>query len=230
MGRQGFAALALLAASGCGAIIEPGHRGLLFDPRRGGLQHEVLGPGYQRVGLSGRIDDFDVTYSTRASSLSGVSQEGMPVEAGLAVTWRPVIAELYQLDTELGAGYADEVVVPEFRSAARAVLARHSFLEAAANEKLEDEIEATLRQRLAGKHVEVASVTLQSIRWPPGVAAAVKDKLLAEQEARGEYEASRRKLELDAARAKLQIEQTAASRRAVTVECRADGACQCQCR
>ena len=42
--------------------VEPGHRGLIFNPRNGGLQHEVLFPGYHHHGFWGRIDDFDVTF------------------------------------------------------------------------------------------------------------------------------------------------------------------------
>ena len=37
--------LALGLSTGCGAVVEPGHRALLFDPRSKGLHHEVLGPG-----------------------------------------------------------------------------------------------------------------------------------------------------------------------------------------
>jgi regulator of protease activity HflC (stomatin/prohibitin superfamily) len=225
----GLIALAWLAA-GCGAVIDPGHRGLLFDARRGGLQNEVLAPGYHPLPMYGRIVDFDVTYSTHASSLSSVSKEGMPVDVELAVTYRPIIAELYQLQSEIGPSYTDEVVVPELRSAARGVFARHSFIELIAGEKVEDEIEAELRRRLAGKHVEIASITIQSARWPAGVAEAVKDKLLAQADARAKYETARRGLEDDLARTKLELEQAAASHRAFTVECRADGACACSCR
>jgi hypothetical protein len=34
--------LVTLLLGGCGYVIEPGHRGLLFNPRRGGLQQGVL--------------------------------------------------------------------------------------------------------------------------------------------------------------------------------------------
>ena len=51
--------LLLGAVTGCGgATIQPGHRGLLFDPDRG-LGHEVLAPGYHSLRGSARIDDFD---------------------------------------------------------------------------------------------------------------------------------------------------------------------------
>jgi len=40
-----------------------------------------------------------------------------------------VRAELYELDTEIGTNFYDEVIGPEFRSAARGVFARHSYLD-----------------------------------------------------------------------------------------------------
>src|SRR5205085_604738 len=121
--------LSLGLVVGCAEVIEPGHRGLLFNPRSGGLQHEVLGPGRHLVGVYGRIDDFDITYSTRKEEIHTVSVEGLNLELRLQVIFRPVISELYELDTEIGRPYYEEVVGPEFRSAARGVIARHSYQE-----------------------------------------------------------------------------------------------------
>ncbi len=82
----------LAAAAGCGAIVEPGHRGLLFSPRRGGLQTEVLAPGYHRVGYFGRLDDFDVTYSTRKEDIHTISSEGLTMDVRVDIIFRPIVA------------------------------------------------------------------------------------------------------------------------------------------
>jgi regulator of protease activity HflC (stomatin/prohibitin superfamily) len=169
-------ALALTIGTGCaGAVIEPGHRGLMFNPRTGGLQHEVLAPGYYSLdscflrSVCSRIVDFDVSYSTKKEEIVTLSSEGLRVDIKVAVTYRPIIAELYELDTEVGPAYYDEVIGPEFRSIARSVFARHSYQELEKNnEKIEDEIEVGLRMRTKGKHVEIASVTMQQINYAPG--------------------------------------------------------------
>jgi hypothetical protein len=84
---------ALSALVGCGgAIVEPGHRALFFDPRNKGLQHEVLGPGYYRLGMYGRLDDFDVTYSTHKEAIHTTSAEGLTIDIHLAVIYRPVVS------------------------------------------------------------------------------------------------------------------------------------------
>src|SRR5438105_5790146 len=121
-----WAIFCALACTGCGsAIIEPGHRGLLFDPSNGGLQHEVLAPGRHAVGMSGRVDDFDVTYTTQSESIPVVSVEGLQLDVRTSIVFRPIIAELYELDTEVGPRYQEEIVAPEFRSATRAIFAVH---------------------------------------------------------------------------------------------------------
>ncbi|HEY1954545.1 MAG TPA: SPFH domain-containing protein [Polyangiaceae bacterium] len=219
MNRQtkwGFAVALALGATGCyGETVEPGHRGLFFDPRHGGLQRDVLQPGYHKTGMYGRVDDFDITFSTKKEDVQTTSQEGLAMVLHLSVIYRPVISELYELDTEIGQNYYDEVVGPEFRSAARGVFARHSYLELQKNnEKIEDEIENDLRRRIRGKHVDVGSITLEGVEYAPEILAANRARLVAEQEAardktRLESEALRKRIELESAaeQAKLEAEQ-----------------------
>jgi hypothetical protein len=142
-----------IGGTGCyGATIEPGHRGMLFDPKSGGLKHDILAPGYYSLDscflrtVCQRIDDFDVTYSTKKEEIQTVSIEQLTMQLRVAVIYRPIISELYELDTEIGPNYYDEVIGPEFRSAARGVFARHSYTELQKNNAaIEDEIEAELR-------------------------------------------------------------------------------------
>ena len=176
--------LALGACAGCGAVVEPGHRALFFDPHNKGLRPEVLGPGHYSLGTYGRLEDFDVTYSTHKEELHTSSSEGLAVKFSIAVIYRPIISELYELDNEIGRNYYDEVVGPEFRSAAQGVIARHSYADLQKqNEKIEDEIEGNLRRRTSGKHVEIASVTIEAIEYAAEIWTAHKVQLLADLEA-----------------------------------------------
>jgi regulator of protease activity HflC (stomatin/prohibitin superfamily) len=187
-------------ALGC-ATIQPGHRGLYFEPSKG-LHRDILTPGRHWVGVFGRIEDFDITYATHAEQIETLSQEGLKMVLRIALIYRPVASELYELETEIGPTYYDEVVGPEFRSVARGVAARHPYMELhRKNEQIEDEVEADLRRRTAGKHVEIASVTLESIQYEPAILKAVQDKLAAEQDSARqktvlENEGMRKRLEL----------------------------------
>src|SRR5262249_19187358 len=148
---------ALAMGTGCGgALVQPGHRALYFDPSDGGIRHEVLQPGWYRTAcpfwkpdnMCPRIDDFDVTYSTGKEEVRTLSSEKLPLELHLALKYRPIVSELYLLDTEIGANYFDEVVGPELRSAAIGVLARTSYQDLQKeNAKIEDDVEQELRKR-----------------------------------------------------------------------------------
>jgi hypothetical protein len=181
---------ALLGGCGTGALVAPGHRALYFDPDKG-LKHEPLNEGYHRFGVClhaeercPHVDDFDVTYSTRKEDIRTTSIEGLQMDLKLALIYRPVISELYELDTQIGMNYYDEVVGPEFRSAARGVLARHSYAELVGkDQKIEDEIEDEVRKRIKGKHIEISSIVMESVDYAPEIAAANRARIVAEQEA-----------------------------------------------
>lgn len=178
-----------LVGTGCGyQSIEPGHRGLRFEAKDG-LKHDVIQPGKHNLGWCflrdcGRIDDFDVTYSTKKEEIHTASQEGLGLDLRVSVIYRPIMSELYELDSEIGQNYYEEVIGPEFRSAARGVFAHHSYTELAQrNEKIEDEVEAEVQRRVRGKHVEIASVTLEGIGYAPEISNAVRARIVGEQEA-----------------------------------------------
>jgi regulator of protease activity HflC (stomatin/prohibitin superfamily) len=183
--------LGALGSAGCAtATIEPGHRGLFFSPSGGGLQRELLQPGRYNLGFcflhctSNRIEDFDVTYTSKVERLQVPSSEGITLNLELSVIYRPIVSELYQLDTEIGPRYYDEVIGPEFLSASRSVFEHHSVMDLRSrNEAIENEIEDELRRRVAGKHVEVSAVNLQRAAYAPEVAEAIQRRLLVETEA-----------------------------------------------
>jgi prohibitin 1 len=227
--RIRFLLIAAMFLTGCGssALIEPGHRGLLFEAYRGGpnnpggLHDEVLAPGTHFIPDGARVDDFDVTYSMRREPLHVVTSEGLPVDAEISIVYRPIIAELYQLDTELGPHYYTDVIGPELRAASRACFAAHSISELPdAHSKLEDEIEADVRRRVVGKHVEIATVTFEGVKLPPEIVGAIRARILAENEAskkkaEAESQVAQEKISADAAweKEKIELERNVERRR-----------------
>lgn len=215
-----------MAAPACATTtIEPGHRGLYFAPNSGGLSREVLRPGRYALGwcfivcAPNRIDDFDVTYSTHTEHIRTKSLEGLDLDLTLSVIYRPIVSELYQLDTEIGANYYDEVIGPEFRSAARGVFARHPYTELQKkDEAIEDEVENEVRRRTVGRHVEISSITLESVGYAPEIAEKIRQKLAGEQDAARQqaaiaWEAQRERVQLqnEAETARLKAEQQLAA-------------------
>jgi regulator of protease activity HflC (stomatin/prohibitin superfamily) len=217
IGRRSLSGLILLlgaASVGCGRqAIEPGQRGLRYAPHDGGLKTEVMQPGSHSLGWCflrdcGYIETYDVTYQTRKENVYTPSAEGLAMDVKVTVMYRPIVSKLYQLHTEIGKDYYEEVIGPEFRSAARNVLARHSYTTLVGQlDKVEDEIEEEVRRRIEGKHVEVSSITLEQVKYAsPEIATAVEKRLIGQQEAARQKAA----IEATAAREKMQLELAAA--------------------
>ena len=212
--KMAFLMVASLAAVGCSRqAVDPGLRGLRYDPHNGGVKPEVLQPGLHPLGWCflrdcGYIETYDITYQKRKETVFTPSSEGLAMDVKIGVMFRPVVSELYQLHTEIGKDYYEVVIGPEFRSAARNVLARHSYTTLVGSlEKIEDEIEAEVRRRTIGKHIEVASITLEEVKYASAeIATAVEKRLIGQQEAARQKTA----IEATAAREKMQLELAAA--------------------
>lgn len=160
----------VLPAVGCRSFqsVEPGHVALVYEPGTG-LQRTLIPVGRVELGwlcwlhTCSRLYDFDVTFSTTHEQIQTTSADHLPLWVNISVIYRPVINELYELETELGQDYYKEVVGPELRGAAGAVLASHPYGDIAGKtEQIEDEIEADVRRRIKGRHVELASVVIEN--------------------------------------------------------------------
>jgi regulator of protease activity HflC (stomatin/prohibitin superfamily) len=225
-------AFAALGATGCSySTVEPGHRGLYFAPTNGGLSREVLQPGKYSLGwcflycAPNRIDDFDVTFSTRTEDISTKSAEGAVLNLKLSVIYRPITSEIYQLDTEIGPNYYEEVIGPEFRSACRGVFARHSYMELQKkNEAIENEVEAEVRRRISGKHIEISSVTLESVNYDSELTEKVRQKIAAEVETARQLAAIQAEAQKAAAEAERQKQATEQAATQKSLELQADDA------
>ena len=201
----------------------------LLRPQSGGIQHEVLQPGWYRTACPfwepknkcARVDDFDVTFSTSKEEIHTLSAEGLPLDLTIAVVYRPIVAELYMLDTEIGPNYFDEVVGPEFKSAAIGVFAHTSYQDLQKkNGAIEDEVERALRERLNGRHVEVSSVLIQKVTYAPEIMQSQRERVVSQEETlrnkqllENEAGQKKRELELGAETKKLELETQSAQKK-----------------
>jgi regulator of protease activity HflC (stomatin/prohibitin superfamily) len=207
----------MVGMTGCaGTLVEPGHRALLFDPGNGGIQHEVLQPGWYRTACGAftpankcpRVDDFDVTFSTAKEDVHTLSLEGLPLDLHIAVVYRPIVSELYLLDTEIGTNYFGEVVGPEFRSAAIGVFAHNSYQDLQKkNGAIEDEIEKELRKRLRGRHVEVSSVLIEHVNYDPRIMESLQARVVTQEQTLAERQKEDNAAALEKHRIEIQTDQ-----------------------
>ena len=168
-----------------------------------GPQHDVLGPGLLQSRIVRGLEDFDITYSTHKEVIHTTSAEGLTLDIHLACIYRPVVAELYELDTEIGTHLLRGGGGPELRSAARGVFARHSYQELAVkNEKIEDESRATCAAASTASTWRSRPSPWKPSSTRPEIAAADRAKLINEREASRQKAA----IENDALKQKLALQ------------------------
>src|SRR4029077_17932337 len=98
---RGAVVLALAFSTGCSYYtLNPGHRGLRFDPHDGGLHTPGLQPGIYNLGWCflrecGEMQHFYTTYTTHKEIVHTTSSEGLVMDTHLAIIYRPIVAELY---------------------------------------------------------------------------------------------------------------------------------------
>ena len=198
----------LLLLSAC-TTIRPGEIGvrrsfgkLAPDARDPGLVvHSPIGLRFIRVPT--RTSNLEV-------QLELPSREGLNVKADVSILYRVEPASAPALIESVGVAYESELVLPVFRSAAADVSARYAAKDMHSGERqgIEDAIRARMDEVLGARGVVVESVLMKSISLPPGLYAAVEEKLAAEQQAermqfvleRERQEAERRRIEAEGIR------------------------------
>ncbi len=201
------AILCAVSLSACTTI----HQGNLGVERKFGKQsNEILNPGlyfYNPVWTS--IIVLSLSLQNLEVKLSLPSKEGLNVEAEISILYKLQEEKVPALLVEFGGAQFEEneqrVVVNVFRSAAADVSARFlaKDMHSGKRSEIEAEILKSMREVLQAKGFMIDRVLMKSIKLPPGLYAAIEDKLRAEQDAqRMEYvllqenrEAERRKIE-----------------------------------
>lgn len=194
-------------AAGCKTI----QQGNLGVERKFGKQNdELLQPGlYFYNPIWTDIIVLPLTLNNLEVKLQLPSREGLNIEAEISILYKLKDEKVPSLLVEFGGNEFHEneerIVVNVFRSAAADVSARFlaKDMHTGKRSEIEGEILKSMRETLEEKGFLIQKVLLKSIRLPPGLYAAIEEKLRAEQDAqRMEYilqqerrEAERRKVE-----------------------------------
>jgi prohibitin 1 len=211
--RQGSpsAPLALLFAVGLAfvgfaqavVVVPAGHVGVvdLF----GRVSPQTLKSGLNLVNPLARIAKMSVKTQDMKEVMDVPSQEGLTVQLE--------VSALYHLDPEkaadvyrtVGTEYAEILLQPQFRSVTRGVTAQYEAraLYTSEREKLAEAIATELRRLVEPRGVAVEATPLRKLTLPARLAAAIEEKLGAEQEsqrmqfvlAKERQEADRRRIE-----------------------------------
>ena len=197
------AGLALVALSQAVVVVPAGHVGVvdLF----GRVAPQTLKSGLNLVNPLARVARMSVKTQEMKDVMDVPSQEGLTVQLEVSV--------LYHLDPEkaadvyrsVGPDFAEVLLQPQFRSVTRGVTAQYEAraLYTSEREKLAEAIAAEVRRLVEPRGIAVEATPLRKLTLPSRLAAAIEEKLGAEQEsqrmqfvlAKERQEAERRRIE-----------------------------------
>jgi regulator of protease activity HflC (stomatin/prohibitin superfamily) len=163
--------------------VDSGHRGIVFKTLGGGTSKEVLGEGMHFIPIWNHVIQYDTRVHEMKEQLTVLSSNGLTIKVDTSVRYRPEVAELFELQTQIGPDYDQKVVGPIVRSEARKVFGRYQPEEiySTRREEIERQIYEEVTRALAGKHVVVEAVLVRDVDLPEAIKTAIADKLAEEQ-------------------------------------------------
>jgi regulator of protease activity HflC (stomatin/prohibitin superfamily) len=191
------------ALAQCVVVVPAGHVGVvdLF----GRVSPQTRKAGLNLVNPLARVAKMSVKTQEMKEIMDVPSSEGLTMQLEVSV--------LYHLDPEkaadvyrtVGSDYAGVILQPQFRSVTRGVTAEYEAraLYTSEREKLAQSIAAEVRKLVEPRGIVVEATPLRRLTLPQRLAAAIEEKLGAEQEsqrmqfvlAKERQEADRRRIE-----------------------------------
>jgi prohibitin 1 len=174
--------VAIVAASST-SCVRTGHVGVITQFGR--VTGQTIGEGIHLVNPVSRVNEMDVKTLEIKERASVPTKEGliMGVEASVLYHLQPDrAAEVYQ---RIGTDYANVLLVPNFRSAIRAVTAANSAssLYSDARESIARHILVDVQQQVQPRGIVIENVLLRDLQIPESLKHAIEAKQQAQQEA-----------------------------------------------
>ena len=184
-GGLGLVLLIVLAITAANSVacIGTGHVGVVTTFGR--VTGRTMAEGIHVVNPVSRVHELDVKTQEIKERTSVPSKEGLIMGLEASVLYhldRSRAAEVYQT---IGTNYADVLLIPNFRSAIRAVTAAHTAatLYSDARETIARQIQTDLQAQVESRGVIVETVLLRDLQLPDTLKHAIEAKQQAQQEA-----------------------------------------------
>jgi regulator of protease activity HflC (stomatin/prohibitin superfamily) len=173
----------LIVAANSIACVGTGHVGVVT--MFGRVTGRTMPEGIHVVNPVARIHELDIKTQEVKERTSVPSKEGliMGVEASVLYHLEPErAAEVFRT---VGTGYSDVLLVPNFRSAIRAVTASNnaSALYSDSREEIAQRILAELRTQVQPRGLVIENVLLRDLQLPEALKQAIEAKQQAQQDA-----------------------------------------------
>jgi len=182
----GIVVLLLIFGSQMFYVLKPGERAVVFKKFTGGLEKDnILIPGFQIIAPWNDLIRYDVKEQKAEETMDVLDKGGLSINVDVTIIFNPFYDKIGYLHENIGINFVSVMLIPNVRSAVRAVTGRYTAEEIYSTKRGEVEaeiIEAT-RTALAEKNIEMKDLLIRSITLPEKIKAAIESKLQQQQEA-----------------------------------------------
>jgi len=182
----GIVVLLLIFGSQMFYVLKPGERAVVFKKFTTGLDKDnILIPGFHVLAPWNDLIRYDVKEQKAEETMDVLDKGGLSINVDVTIIFNPFYDKIGYLHENIGINFVSVMLIPNVRSAVRAVTGRYSAEEIYSTKRgeVESEIIETTRTALAEKNIEMKDLLIRSITLPVTIKGAIESKLQQQQEA-----------------------------------------------
>ena len=182
----GIVVLLLIFGSQMFYVLKPGERAVVFKKFTTGLDKDnVLIPGFHVIAPWNDMIRYDVKEQKAEETMDVLDKGGLSINVDVTIIFNPFYDKIGYLHENIGVNFVSVMLIPNVRSAVRAVTGRYTAEEIYSTKRgeVEAEIIHATRTALAEKNIEMKDLLIRSITLPEKIKAAIESKLQQQQEA-----------------------------------------------
>jgi regulator of protease activity HflC (stomatin/prohibitin superfamily) len=208
----------LLLTTACGTTIQPGQRGLFWHPFTEGLSTQPLRDGFYWRAPWNSVYRYDIQWQSVTEDIDALSADDLQVSIKAAIILRPIPEELYFLAQEMGPDFYPRIVRPQFMATVRSVVSGYNMVTVPEKSaEIASIVQAVVVEKLKGRHLDIHSIALADVDFPPIVLRSIEQKQAKEQEK------EQKEFELTIASKDAEIARTRAKGEGDSIRIRAEG-------
>ncbi len=182
--KNGIYALGIIVSLSACTVVKPGYNAMKWKPWGQGLVTEKIyddGPIWHWPWVG--VVKYNTQWQTFSEEISVLTQDELHISITMSVTLRPILANLPELELQVGQDYYRSVVKPEFVSSATSVFSHYPYSEVSPKSpEIEAKVYKYIKDKVQGKYLEFDNVTLDHVVYPRVVSSAVNNKLAVQQD------------------------------------------------
>lgn len=152
---------ALLVLQACGTTVHQGQRGVRSNLLTGGQTNETLKSGFYWRAPWNRIYVYNVKWRSYVETVEALSSDGLPVVIKTVILMRPTPEEVSILAQNIGSDFYPRAVKPALLTAVRSAVSSYPMITVLEHSpEIASQVEAVVVEKLKGRHLQVANVTL----------------------------------------------------------------------